>query len=48
MIEFYNAEGPSPVEIYRRMWIVYGEDTIDVGSDAGSVGLTFKNRASYM
>jgi transposase len=32
MIEFYTAEGASPIEIYRRMRIVYGEDTIDVGS----------------
>jgi hypothetical protein len=39
MFEFYTAEGASPIEIYRRMRIVFGEDTINVGSDSGSVGL---------
>jgi len=39
MIEFNTAEGSSPIEIYKCMRIVYGEDTIAVGSDAGSVGL---------
>jgi len=32
MIELYTAEGASPIEIYRCMRIVYGDDTIDVGS----------------
>jgi len=44
MIEFYTAEGFSPLEIYRHMRIVYGEDTIDVGSDAGSFGLRAAKR----
>ena len=44
MIEFYTAEGSSPIGIYRRMRIVYGEYTIDVGSDAGCVGLRAAKR----
>jgi len=32
MIELNTAEGSSPIEIYKCMRIVYGEDTIDVGS----------------
>lgn len=44
MIEFYTAEGSSPIEIHRRMRILYGEDTIDVGSDAGPVGVRAAKR----
>jgi hypothetical protein len=32
MSEFLTAYGSSPLEIHRRLRIVYGEDAIDVGS----------------
>jgi len=44
MIELNTVEGSSPIEIYKCMRIVYGKDTIDVGSDAGFVGLRAANR----
>ena len=30
--EFLTAEGSSPMEIHRRLWIVYGEDVIEASS----------------
>jgi hypothetical protein len=35
--EFLTAEGYSPIEIHRRLRGVYGEEAIDVSSEAGSV-----------
>jgi hypothetical protein len=32
MSEFLTAESSSPLKIHRRLRIVYGADTIDVGS----------------
>lgn len=35
VIEFFTAEGSSPVEIHVLLRSVCGDDTIDVNSDAG-------------
>jgi hypothetical protein len=39
MSKSLTADGCSPLEIHRRLRSVYGEDAIDVGSDAGPVVL---------
>jgi len=36
-IEFLTTESSSPTGIHTKINIVYGEDTIDVNSDIGSV-----------
>jgi len=38
-IYFLTADGSSPIEIYRRLRKVYGDDSINVSSDAGPVVL---------
>jgi hypothetical protein len=38
-IEFFTAEGCSPIEIHRCLRSMFGEDAIDCASDAGSVTL---------
>ena len=37
VIKFFAVEGSSPIEIHRHLRIVYDEDAIDVGLDAGSI-----------
>jgi len=37
MIEFLTMESSNPITIHTQMKIMYGKDTIDVNSDAGSV-----------
>lgn len=37
VIEFLTVEYFSPAEIHRSLRSMYGEDSIDAGSDAGSI-----------
>lgn len=46
VIEFITAEGSSPTEIYRLLRSVYGDDTVAVQLDAGSVVLRLVERTS--
>jgi hypothetical protein len=44
VVEFRTVECSSPIQIHRCLRSMYGEDAIDVSSDAGSVILRLVKR----